>query len=77
LDVDRPGVMVSLDGVDRDVRAVESSLNREGDVASGVADLRVVVGPHVVRGVVASPEEKIRLDLISHKVKHVLKGGRW
>jgi hypothetical protein len=69
--------MVSLDGVDRDVRAVEGSLNRESDVERRVADLRVVVGPHVVRGVVASPEEKIRLDLISHKVKHVLEDGRW
>jgi len=69
--------VVALDWIHGDVGPVEGLLNGDGDVISCVADLLVVVGPDVVRRVVAGPHEDVGLDGITDKAEHALKTDLW
>jgi hypothetical protein len=55
---------------------VEHFLNGKGDIQGGIADLEDIVSPHIVRRIVASPEEDVGLHNIPHIFQHVIERSR-
>jgi hypothetical protein len=68
--------VVALDRVDGDVGRVEDFLDGQSNIQGGVAHFEHIVRPHVVRGVVARPEEDVGLDHISYVLQHVIQSSR-
>lgn len=64
--------MISLDRNDSDLLALNRIFDRVCNDMSIFCHLFHAVAPDVVRGIVASPEDDIWLDLISDKFHHVL-----
>lgn len=74
LNVDRPGVVVALDGEDVDI--TDLVLNHLSDGLSVLGDLLCCVVPDVMGRVVANPGDEVCLQsvlIICNEVKHTLK----
>jgi hypothetical protein len=76
LHVHGPCIVVALDRVDGNIWRVEDSLDGESDIFGSIAHFKDIVRPHVVRGIVACPEEDVGLYYISHILKHVIESSR-
>jgi len=72
-DVDGPGVVITLDGVDNNVIIAKGVLNGTSDLQGVLGDFLVGVGPHVVSRVVSCPEEQVRLLHVLDVLEHVQK----
>ena len=67
-----PGVVIALDGEDRDILVVESLLDHVShhDGVDGGLVCRIV--PDVVSSIIAGPEHQIWLNIFTHVVDHSL-----
>jgi len=71
--IDGPGVVVTLDGVDNNIVIAEGVLNGTSNLQGVLSDFLVGVGPHVVGRVVSCPEEQVWLLHFFDMLKHVQK----
>jgi hypothetical protein len=70
--VDWPGIMVALNRINCDWAVLEVRFYYIGNINSSLFWFIIWVFPDIMSGVIASPEEQIRLHLGLHVVQHVI-----
>ena len=76
LDVNWPCIVVTLNRVDWNIWWIEDFLDSKSNIFGSIAYFEDIIGPHIVRGIVTSPEKDVWLYHISYVLEHVIEGSR-